>query len=182
MADNAPPSRLGWYWLLPAAFVVHDTEELFTLPAWMAGHQAQMAALLQKIGVSSRMFDVLPTTLAKTTGAMAVLLVAFMLVTWAAWRGHGRGGWQLAFAMFLGGFFLHGFTHLGQTIYFGAYTPGAVTAVAVVIPASCYLYLRLFRARRLRPAVATAAALLGLALLVPAIVLALTLGAAMTIP
>lgn len=173
----AARSRLSWYWLLPAAFVVHDSEELFTLPSWIATHHTRLAAVLRHVSMGEVVLGRLPTTFAQTASAIAVLLTIFGLVTWCAQRAEGRGVWQLAFMVLLGGFFLHGFIHLAQAIYFGEYTPGVITAGLVVVPVSLYLYLRLDRARLLRPATAVAGAIVGLVLLVPAVLMALAAGA-----
>ena len=167
---------LRMYWLLPAAFLVHDTEELFTVPSWVVAHRSQLADFARRAGLSEDAVDRLPASLSAFAGAVAILLVLFLGVTWGATRTRGRGPLQFVFALLLGGFFVHGFTHLGQALFFGGYTPGSVTAAVVVIPASLYLYVRLFRAHLLTRKTAIVAALLGIACFLPATVLALAVG------
>jgi Protein of unknown function with HXXEE motif len=175
-ATGPTRSVLRMYWLLPAAFLVHDTEELVTVPSWVVAHRSQLAAFARSARLGEDAVDRLPTSLPAFAGAVAILLVLFLGVTWGATHTRGRGPWQFVFALLLGGFFLHGFTHLGQTLLFGEYTPGSVTAVIVVIPASLYLYVRLFRAHLLTGKTAVVAALLGIAFFIPATVLALEVG------
>jgi hypothetical protein len=180
MDPTDTPARLSWYWWLPAAFVVHDSEEWLTLPSWIAAHRDRLAILLQLVPASERWLALMPTTHLRAACAIAVLLAFFLVVTRGAMRAQGRGAWQVAFCVLLGGFFLHGFTHLAQAIYFRGYTPGVFTAAVVVIPASLWMYRRLYRQRLLRPAAAAAQALLGLLLLIAAVLLALAAGAALT--
>lgn len=175
-ATGPTRSVFRMYWLLPAAFLVHDTEELVTLPSWVVAHRSQLAALVRSAGLPEHAVDRLPTSAPAFAGAVGVLLVLFLGVTWGATRARGRGPLQFVFALLLGGFFLHGFTHLGQTLFFGEYTPGSVTAAIVVIPASLYLYVRLFSAHLLTTKTAVVAALLGIAFLIPATMFALAVG------
>lgn len=173
---SATRSVLRMYWLLPAAFLVHDTEELVTVPAWVVAHRSQLAGFARSAGLPEDAVARLPTSLPAFAGAVGILLVLFLGVTWGATRARGRGPLQFVFALLLGGFFLHGFTHLGQTVFFGGYTPGSATAAIVVIPASLYLYVCLFRAHLLAGKTAVVAALLGIAFFIPATVLALAVG------
>ena len=181
MDDTAQRSGLAWYWLLPAAFLVHDAEELLTLPTWVVSHRAELAVLAQELGAGDRALAILPTTTSATACAIGLLATGFAVVTWGAQRAGGHGAWQVGFAVLLGGFFLHGFTHLAQVAYFGAYVPGAATAAFVVLPASLYLYARLKRAGLLCMRHAAIHAALGLALFVPAVILALAVGTALCV-
>lgn len=164
------------YWLLPAAFVVHDAEELLIMPAWVASHREELSRAAEFSGLSRALVDSLPTTTAATAGAIACVLVVFLTVTIGATIKRGRGFWQNTYACVLGVFFLHAFTHAGQSIYFGGYTPGVVGAILVVVPASLYIYRRLFRANLLSVRPAVVAALVGFALFVPGVLLALSIG------
>jgi len=177
--DMARRAALSRYWLLPAAFVVHDAEELFTFAAWVAAHRARLEGLARAAGLGDGAVEHLPSTLPRFACAVAAVSAVFVVVTVGAWRAGGRGGWQTAFGVLLGGFFLHAFTHIGQALYFGGYAPGAVTAAVVVIPASLYLYRRILGAGLLTRRVAAWGALAGIALFVPAAVLALAAASAL---
>ena len=175
-ATDPSDSVLRVYWFLPAAFLVHDIEELRTAPSWVIAHHSQLAAFVQRIGLAATVVDRLPTSLPALAGGVGILLVLFIGITWGATHARGRGPWQFAYAALLGGFYVHGFTHLGQALYFAGYTPGSVTAALVVIPVSLYLYTRLIRARLLAWKTAMVAALFGTALFIPTVLLALTAG------
>ncbi|MCM3699347.1 HXXEE domain-containing protein [Paenibacillus macerans] len=72
---------------------------------------------------------------------MAVLMefIIFIPFTYMAAE-KGRFFMFLAFNTL---FFLHVFTHLGQSLYLKRYTPGVVTAVLVVLPYTTYLFSRM---------------------------------------
>jgi hypothetical protein len=163
-------------WLLPAAFVVHDAEELATESAWLAEHRQTLQATLQKfLHWPGATVPEMGTTV-NVGIAMLSLLALFTVVTVSATR-YSRSRTALFFYLVaLGGFFVHGFAHLGQTIVFGAYTPGVVTAVIVVIPISLFLYSDLLSSARVTVATVIGTACLGALLILPAILLALFVG------
>jgi hypothetical protein len=70
----------------------------------------------------------------------------------------------------LGGYFLHAFVHVGQSVVCRGYTPGLVTAVLVVIPVSAGLYWRLLSAQLVDIGIVTTTGLLGLVVFVPTVV------------
>lgn len=144
------------YWLLPLAFVVHDAEELFTMPSWFIAHER-------------------PLGLAHVAVAIALFLVIFLVITAGAWLRPRSFAWRALYGGLLGTFLLHGFIHVGQAIAFASYTPGLVTAVLVVVPASTYLWIVLLRrgAIDLKPSLAMS--VLGIALFLPAVLGALWL-------
>jgi hypothetical protein len=151
-------------WLLPAAFVVHDAEEYATMAAWLARNGGRLPPLLRTL------FDGGEAAMLAAMAALFLLLVAG--TAWAAF-GRGRAG-LLVYATLLGGFFVHGFGHLGQALLFGGYTPGVATASLVVIPASLFLYARLRLDRRRLLLTGAAGALL----VVPGTLLAWSIGRA----
>jgi len=144
------------YWLLPLAFVVHDAEELFTMPSWFIAHERPLGA-------------------AHVALAIALFLAVFLVITAGAWLRPRSFVWRALYGGLLGTFLLHGFVHVGQAIAFASYTPGLVTAVLVVIPASAYLWIVLLRrgAIDLKPSLAMS--VLGIALFLPAVIGALWL-------
>jgi len=144
------------YWLLPLAFVVHYAEELFTMPSWFIAHERPLGA-------------------AHVALAIALFLAVFLVITAGAWLRPRSFVWRALYGGLLGTFLLHGFVHVGQAIAFASYTPGLVTAVLVVIPASAYLWIVLLRrgAIDLKPSLAMS--VLGIALFLPAVIGALWL-------
>ena len=167
---KGPPERVvAWVWLGPAAFLVHDTEEIVTIAPWLHTHAAQLPALARPLaGVGTRQFLL----------AAAVLFVGYLLAAWHGARAVRRGRTPLPWLFVSGAFVANALTHLLQALYFGGYTPGVVTAMSVSLP---YGYAA-GRALR-RHGVASAAALrwavaAGLVLQVPIVLLALAAGRA----
>jgi hypothetical protein len=161
-------------WLLPLAFVVHECEELLTMPGWMAAHPGLIEGLLQRLGITAHAPVGLGT--GAIAAAMLVLLLLFVAVTAAASSPALRGAAIYPYCLLLGGFLVHGFGHLGQAVLLGFYVPGLVTALLVVIPASLYLYACLLASRAIGKKQAAALTLGGAVLFVPGILLAISIG------
>jgi hypothetical protein len=133
-------------WLLPLVFVIHDGEEILTMPRWIADHRPLLERIAHKSPPARRVVANLPTTTAQVAVAVAVELAVFLLATVLVAR-DPRPGFALYFyAAVLGVYTAHSLTHLGQTLLLGAYTPGVVTAVLVVPAVGAYIYKRLFEA------------------------------------
>ena len=133
-------------WLLPLAFVIHDGEEILTMPRWIAEHRPLLERIAHTGAPARRVVDNLPTTTAQVAVAVAVELAVLLLATVLFSRGPRPGPALYFYAAALGVFTAHSLTHLGQTLLLGAYTPGVVTAVLIVPAAGVYLYQRLFEA------------------------------------
>jgi len=133
-------------WLLPLAFVIHDGEEILTMPRWIAEHRPLLERIAHTGAPARRVVDNLPTTTAQVAVAVAVELAVLLLATVLFSRGPRPGPALYFYAAALGVFTAHSLTHLGQTLLLGAYTPGVVTAVLIVPAAGVYLYKRLFEA------------------------------------
>ena len=171
------PRRAVWpYWLVLAAFVVHDAEELATMPGWVADHRTEVEALLARLGAAD-LAALLPSTYTRAAVAIGCVFVLFAVVTAGAALRRRSRAWRWMFSGLLGAFFLHAFTHVAQSVVLGGYTPGVVTAVAVVVPVSLVVYGRLLAQGDLEGKEAMVAGLVGAALLVPAILLAISIAA-----
>jgi len=133
-------------WLLPLAFVIHDGEEILTMPRWIAEHRPLLERIAHSGAPARRVVDNLPTTTAQVAVAVAVELAVLLFATVLFSRGPRPGAALYFYAAALGVFTAHSLTHLGQTLLLGAYTPGVVTAVLIVPAAGVYLYKRLFEA------------------------------------
>ena len=133
-------------WLLPLAFVIHDGEEILTMPRWIADHRPLLERIAHTGAPARRVVDNLPTTTAQVAVAVAVELAVLLLATVLFSRGVRPGLAAYFYAAALGVFTAHSLTHLGQTLLLAAYTPGVVTAVLIVPAAGVYLYRRLFEA------------------------------------
>jgi Protein of unknown function with HXXEE motif len=163
-------------WLLPLIFIIHDGEELLTMPGWIANHRQELERLAAMSDIAAEMIRSLPTNTSQVAIAIGFILLLFVLVTAGASLSGRRGFWLYAYAGLLGVLFLHVFTHIAQAILVGGYAPGVIGAVVAIIPGALYLYKRLFAARLLTLKSAVVSALIGFALFVPGAMLAHQLG------
>lgn len=158
-----------WIWAAPAAFLVHDAEELLTVERWLRAHAAELpAAVRPLLGVTTRQFAV----------GVAVLAVGFLLAAAHGARRARRDALSIPFLLAAGALVGNALTHAGQAALFGGYTPGVVTAVLVVLPYGLGLG-RTLRAHRLASARRYAAAVgAGVLLQLPLALIALAIGRA----
>ena len=163
-------------WLLPLVFVIHDGEEILTMPRWIAGHRPLLQDMARTSPAARRVVANLPTTTAQVAIAVAVELAVFLLATALVARDPRRGFALYFYAAVLGVYTAHSLTHLGQAILLGAYTPGVVTAVLVVPAAGAYLYKRLFEADLLSRRSALLSTAVGVLGMVPLLLAAHFLG------
>ena len=159
-------------WLLPLVFVIHDGEEILTMPRWIAGHRPLLDRIAHESPAARRVVANLPTTTAQVAIAVAVELAVFLLAT-GLLAVDPRPGFALYFyAAVLGVFTAHSLTHLGQTALLRAYTPGVVTAVLLVPLIGVVIYKRLFAAGLLSRRSALLSAAAGVLGMVPALLAA----------
>lgn len=163
-------------WLLPVVFIIHDGEELFTMPGWVVRHRQKLDELGRMNETAAEIVRSLPTTTAQVAVAIGFILLLFVVVTAGASMSRKRGFWLYAYASLLGVLFLHVFTHIAQAILFGGYVPGVIGAVVAIIPGALYLYKRLFEAKLLTVKSSVVTALIGFALFVPGALLAHQIG------
>ncbi|SDN64427.1 Protein of unknown function with HXXEE motif-containing protein [Psychrobacillus sp. OK028] len=128
-------------WLFPIMFILHDFEEIIMVERWMKRN-------------STRIYDILPEKIADrvikqfsmSTAQFAVaVLVIFLFVSSATVMANqfviqGLQGNIYIFTIVTLVFFLHGFTHIGQSIILRSVTPGAFTSLFVIIPYSLVLF------------------------------------------
>src|SRR6185295_5238491 len=156
---------------------LHDAEELLTMPGWVARHHVELASILDRLGLGSRLLDALPSTLAKAGVAIACVLAVFLGITAGVSRRPESTLWRNLYAGLLGAFFLHGFTHLFTAFAFGGYTPGVATAPVIVIPVSLWIYRQLLERGALERRRAIVAAAIAFPLFLPGTILALRFAA-----
>ena len=180
MKPGEPVPLATVYWFLPAAFALHDTEEMLTMPSWVSRHREQVASTLDHLGFGHGLLAALPSTPARAALAIGCVLVLFVGISAGASRHPDSPLWRDLYAGLLGAFFLHGYTHLFTAFAFGGYTPGVATAPVIVIPVSLWIYRQLLTRGALERRRAILAALAGFALFVPGTLLALRFAAWMT--
>lgn len=153
-------------WGLLVTWLLHDLEELRTMPGWGGRNLPRLRRLYPK--VPERVWSVLDLPRAQVALAIG-LMGAFILA--ASWDGARTGGRSTFFQIVLVGFGLHALVHLGQSALARGYTPGVVTAPLLVAPFTVWAWLQLDREGLTSWADSgdTALAVVGFALLVPAL-------------
>ncbi|MGW4498982.1 HXXEE domain-containing protein [Micromonospora sp. NPDC004336] len=122
-------TRLAWPFLLPfGVYVLHTLEELPGFAAWATRHFGP-----------------------ESTGTFAAYHIPLILLVLAcSWRAArtGGGGWVVAATAFQWQFAVNAVFHLATWVVLGDYSPGAVTAATVSLPATAYYLTWLWRHRR----------------------------------
>ena len=116
-------------WGLLAAWIIHDLEELATMPSFS-----------QRTDLPMPLTKVLP--MSRTEAATAIGLTGIAMVAASA-AGAATNGRSKFFQASLLGFGLHAGTHLAQSALLRRYTPGLITTPLVVIPFSTWAWRRL---------------------------------------
>ena len=125
-------------WGLFVAWLVHDLEELFTMPHWGRRNAVRLRRMYPR--VPERVWSALDPSPVQV--AVAIGLVG-LVVLGAAVDGARTGGRSAYFQVALLAFGLLAIVHLGQSALARGYTPGVVTAVLVVAPFSVWAWGRL---------------------------------------
>jgi hypothetical protein len=108
------------FWLVPLTWLVHDAEELVTLPRWHTRNEAALRALARRSASTRRLVSSLSDS--RDTFAVAAVLVGGRLVgATVAKVSDPDGVGLLVFAVCLGGYGLHGVVHVAQAAVFGGY-------------------------------------------------------------
>jgi hypothetical protein len=154
------------FWLVPLTWLVHDAEELVTLPRWHTRNEAALRALARRSASTRRLVSSLSDS--RDTFAVAAVLVGATVAKVSDPDGVGL----LVFAVCLGGYGLHGVVHVAQAAVFGGYVPGVVTGVVLVVPTAGYVYWRLLGEGLLSTAGVAGTALGGLVVFLSAVLAA----------
>ncbi|GAB3131441.1 hypothetical protein GCM10027289_17630 [Tsukamurella serpentis] len=116
------PAPLWATWGLFAAWLVHDFEEVLTMPGWTAREHYTFG---------HRRLSVPPMS---TTQARVAIGVAGVLVATAAECGRRSGGRSRLYQWSLTAFGWHGAVHIANSVVTRGYSPGVATVLPVVIP------------------------------------------------
>lgn len=154
-------------WLLPVSWLVHDLEEIATIETW--SRYWERVGLDDASGVRRRLVGTIASTRRRFTIAVAIVGSVVVGATVASVVDPDGIG-LVVYATILGGYFLHAFVHLAQSIVLRGYTPGLVTALVLVVPSSLYLYWRLLSAALVDIQTATVTCVVGLVLFGPIVV------------
>lgn len=124
-------------WLFPIIFVFHDFEEIIMLESWIAKSRDKI-----KKALPIRMANKVLEQFSMTTAQMAAaVLIVFLFVSSSTFMAsqyvtEGAGGSTRFFIVVVLVFFIHVFTHAGQSILFRSITPGVITSIFLVLPYS----------------------------------------------
>jgi hypothetical protein len=154
-------------WLLPVSWLVHDLEEVTTIDEWSRRWGLRESDDLTPL--QRRLVGVATSTRRRFTIAVAFVGCVVVGATVAGVIDPNGIGIRI-YTTILGGYFLHAFVHVGQSVVLRGYTPGLVTAVLVVISVSLCLYWRLLSVQLVDIGLVTTTGLLGLVLFVPIVV------------
>jgi hypothetical protein len=124
----------GWIWAGPVVFLLHDAEEILTVESWLRAHRTELPEQLQPFAA---------VTTGQFTLAVALLFVGFVAAAIHGVRQARHGRTSAPFMIIAGALVANGLTHLAQAAYFRSYTPGVVTALALVLPYGYALGARL---------------------------------------
>ncbi|QDQ02938.1 HXXEE domain-containing protein [Lysinibacillus fusiformis] len=132
-------------WLFPILFIFHDFEEIIMIEKWLTLNRCRLYERFPK-KIADRI--VLQFSMSTAQFAVAVLFI-FLFVSSSTIMAiqYLNNGVALNLYFFIAVtlvFFIHAFTHIGQSILFRAITPGVITSVIIILPYSFVLYHSLF--------------------------------------
>ena len=125
-------------WLFIVAFLIHDLEEIIWVGPWIEKNRTDVIKKVPGF-MKKRLENLFQINSSQFAVAVLLELIVFIPFTFMA-AGQGK---FLVFLAFNSLFFIHVFTHLGQSIYLRRYTPGVVTAVIITLPYGLFLFYRL---------------------------------------
>ncbi|MFC7680733.1 HXXEE domain-containing protein [Paenibacillus sp. GCM10028914] len=125
-------------WLFIVVFVLHDLEEIIWVESWIKKNKNKV---IHKVppGFRKQLNNMFNITSGQFAVAVLLEFIIFIPFTFIA----AEQGKFFIFLSFNSLFFLHVFTHLGQSLYLKMYTPGVVSAVILVLPYTLYMYSRI---------------------------------------
>ncbi|MDR7002375.1 hypothetical protein J2Y67_004897 [Neobacillus niacini] len=126
-------------WLFPIIFGIHDFEEIIVVEKWVSKNMDDLINILPQR--ASTFFE---KNFAKKTNQFSlVVYVEFILISLATILVFLNGFHEWYKWLYLGlfaGFFLHSFTHIGQSLFLKRYTPGVITSILFIIPYGVWFY------------------------------------------
>ncbi len=151
---------VGMVRALPFLFALHNAEESLSMVEFSSRHMAGFHSVTQVQFLSA---------------LVLITAAAFVLCFMAVGR-FGRGIWTYVPLWIQSILFFNAFSHIAITIHSGEAAPGVYTAVLVNIPFALVLFRRAFREGFVTARRAAYAAVAGLVLYVPVVLLSLGFG------
>jgi hypothetical protein len=122
-------------WGLFVAWLLHDAEELVTMPHWARRNEDRLRRRFPRI--PPKVWQRIDVSRAQTN--LAIALVGAIVLA-AAWAGARTGGHSAFYQIALAAFGAHALLHLGQSALVRGYTPGVLTAPVIVLPFSLWAW------------------------------------------
>lgn len=128
-------------WLFPILFIFHDFEEIIMMEKWLNKYSNVLYEKLPK-----KLADKVIKQFSMSTAQFAVaVVIIFLFVSGSTIMAiqslnERPFGNIYIFTIVMLTFFLHAFTHIGQSLLFHSITPGAFTSIIIVIPYSLVLF------------------------------------------
>lgn len=133
---------IGWAtWGLFLAWLLHDIEELITMPGWGGRNVTRLSSIYPS--APGWLWSRLDMSRSHVTVGITIM-GGFMLV--AAIDGVRSAGTSWFYQAVLIGFGLHGIGHLAMSVLARSYTPGVLTAPIIVVPFSLWAWRTLEQA------------------------------------
>jgi len=133
-------------WLFPIIFVFHDLEEIIMVEKWMDKNSGVIYDKLPR-KIADKVIKQFSMSTAQFSVAVLVIFVFVSSSTYMAsqYINHGPLGNIHLFTVMLSIFFLHVFTHIGQSVFLRSITPGVITSIFIVFPYSILLFNSLIK-------------------------------------
>lgn len=131
-------------WLIPAAFFIHDGEEILMMERWLRNHQDYFRRMENRF-IDPGKSITLQFTVAVLLLGTVLSLIAFGSVRWF----ENNGNLNLLCVGVLAVIGLDGIKHAFISLQQRAYTPGVITAILVEIPFAFYALYRFYDAGKI---------------------------------
>lgn len=131
-------------WLMPAVFLIHDSEEIIITHKWLAENRELLKPFINKYKFIKFAIRSVDLTRGQMTVAVAFEFLIIVAATLAAASNISAGPGLYFFTAINGALLLHVFSHIAQSAALKKYTPGIVTAIVFVLPYSLYVFHRFF--------------------------------------
>lgn len=158
-------------WLMFISWLVHDLEEILLFYKFDYLNDRKINQLNNKWPLVRFIITSKAETQKEITVAIIIMGIFIFCATAVGYCYPLSLGFQL-YEVFLGGYFLHTFTHIVQSIILQQYTPGVITAIIIVLPASIYIYKQLFLLGMSNFWEASLTGLIGVLVFIPLVILA----------
>ncbi|MBB6452680.1 hypothetical protein HNQ94_001126 [Salirhabdus euzebyi] len=128
-------------WLFPVMFIFHDFEEIILVEGWIKKNKSKIKDKLPN-SIADKIIKQLSMSTAQFSVSVLIIFLFVSSSTYMASQYIQSGSFANIHFFIVCNliFFLHAFTHIGQSIFFRGLTPGALTSMVVIIPYSIFLF------------------------------------------